>query len=104
MRRDKRRKSLKRGICLLTADVLAAAAIAGGIYGYDYMIPHGAVQAAPLAVTQKILEDTAEASGIEEKAAAWAQSMVGTLTTSMSTSSATMLSYSNSAWKRPSSL
>ena len=37
-------------------------------------------------------------------AAAWAQSMVGTLTTSMSTSSATMLSYSNSAWKRPSSL
>ena len=75
MRRDKRRKSLKRGICLLTADVLAAAAIAGGIYGYDYMIPHGAVQAAPLAVTQKILEDTAEASGIEEKAAAWAQSI-----------------------------
>ena len=62
MRRDKRRKSLKRGICLLTADVLAAAAIAGGIYGYDYMIPHGAVQAAPLAVTQKILEDTAEAN------------------------------------------
>ena len=75
MRRDKRRKSLKRGICLLTADVLVAAAIAGGIYGYDYMIPHGAVQAAPLAVTQKILEDTAEASGIEEKAAAWAQSI-----------------------------
>ena len=50
-------------------------------------------------------EDAAAfADAIVGAKAAWAQSMVGTLTTSMSTSSATMLSYSNSAWKRPSSL
>ena len=60
----RRLRRIGKGVCLLTADILAAAVLAGGIYGYFYCIPHRTAYAAPLAVTQEVTEtqkkDTAQ--------------------------------------------